>query len=441
MSDARSLSLPPRGGLPGGFARITLPRTATVALAGAVLISLLLAAGGSTQRLAFFIPASRQAFPEWLRGPLSELELTLSPALDSALLIALCGCYAVALTRAREISLRAATVAIVGAHLAFMLAAPLYSADVFSYLDYARLGVLHGIDPYLHPALAAPHDAVMPYVRWRDVTTPYGPLFTIATYPLAWLGVPAALWTLKLVVGAASLGCVALVARIARQVRRPVVPAVLLVGLNPVALAYGVGGGHNDFLAVALMLAAITLALDRRDAGAGAGLVLAAALKAPMGLALPFLLLARRSRSGLAGALLALLGVTVVATLAFGSSDLSIVDQLAGQQRMVALLSVPNAVGALLGLGGLTTGVRIGAAVALCGGMSALLWRAWRGGDWLAGTGWATLLLLVTSAWLLPWYVVWLLPIAAVAGDARLRTASLAFTAFIVTTHVAHYLS
>jgi hypothetical protein len=441
MSDGRSLSLPPRGGLPGGLARTTLPRAATVALAGAVLISLLLAAGGSTQRLAYFIPASRQAFPEWLRGPLSELELTVSPALASALLIALCGCYAVALTRAYEIGLRAATVAVVGAHLAFVLAAPLYSADVFSYLDYARLGVLHGIDPYLHSALAAPHDSVMPFVRWRYVTTPYGPLFTMATYPLALLGVPAGLWTLKLVVGAASLGCVALVARIARQLRRPVVPAVLLVGLNPVALAYGIGGGHNDFLAVLLMLAGVTLALDRRDGAGGAGLVLAAALKAPMGLALPFMLLARRSRSGLVGAVVALCAVTALATVAFGTSDLSIVDQLAGQQRMVALLSVPNAIGALLGFGGITSGVRLAAAIVLCGGIGALLWRAWRGGDWIATTGWATLLLLVTSAWLLPWYLVWLLPFAAVAGDARLRTATLAFTAFVVTTHVAHYLS
>ncbi len=438
MSGTRSLLAFPRGGL---RARLTLPRTGTLALCGAVLTSLVLAAGGSDERLAFFVPASRLAYPDWMRGPLSELELTLSPARASLLLLVLCGCYALALSRAREIGLRSALVAIAAAHVTFMVAAPLYSADVFSYLDYARLGVLHGVDPYLHPALAAPHDAVMPYVRWRHVTTPYGPLFTIATYPLAWLGLPAAFWTLKLVAGAASLGCVALVARIARQLRRPVVPAILLVGLNPVALAYGVGGGHNDALAVALMLIGVTFALDRREASAGAGFVLAAALKAPLGLALPFLLLARRSRRGLLGAAVAFGGVAIVATAAFGTSDLRIVDELAGQQRIVAALSVPNAVGALLGFGGVTAGVRIAAALALCGGMAALLWRTWRGGDWLAATGWATLLLLVTSAWLLPWYLVWLLPIAAVAGDERLRTASLAFTAFLVTTHVAHYLS
>jgi hypothetical protein len=35
---------------------------------------------------------------------------------------------------------------------------------------------------------------------------------------------------------------------------------------------------------------------------------------------------------------------------------------------------------------------------------------------------------------------VWLLPLAAVAGDARLRIATLAFTAFVVITRIAPYL-
>jgi alpha-1,6-mannosyltransferase len=321
-----------------------------------------------------------------------------------------------------------------------MLGAPLYSADIFAYLDYARLGVLHGVDPYLHGAAGAPHDAVRPYLLWHDAPSPYGPLFTIASYPLAWLGVPAAFWTLKLLAGLASLGCVALVARIARQLRRPVVPAVLFVGLNPVLLAYGVGGGHNDFFAVLAMLAAVTLALGGRDEAGSAGFVVAAALKAPAGIALAFLLVARRSRCGIVAGAAAGAGVAAIATLAFGTSELSIVRQIAGQQSTVAILSVPNAIGALLGLGGMTGGVRVACVLTLAAGLAVLLWRTWRGADWLQATGWATLLVLVTSAWLLPWYVVWLLPIAAVAGSARLRTSTLALTAFVVMTHVAHYI-
>jgi alpha-1,6-mannosyltransferase len=411
-----------------------------VALAGAVATSLMLAAGGSTRRSLFFVPASMTGFPGWMRGPLSELGPTLTPAAGSSLLVALCACYVLVLVNARHLHLRSALVAIAGAHLAFVLAAPMYSADVFSYLDYARLGMLHGIDPYLHGAAAAPHDAVRPYVRWHNAATPYGPLFTIASYPLAWLGVPTALWTLKALACAASLGCVALVARIARQLGRPAVPAVLFVGLNPVLLAYGVGGGHNDFFAVLAALIAVTLALGDRDGAAGAGFVVAAALKAPAGVALPFLLIARRSRRAIAAVVAAAAGVAGVAALAFGGGAVALVEQLAEQQGWVAGLSVPSVAAHGLGLPTVTPAMRIVDALLLTTGIAVLLWRTWRGADWLRATGWATLLLLLTSAWLVPWYVVWLLPFAAVAGDARLRMATLAFTAFVVITRVAPYL-
>jgi alpha-1,6-mannosyltransferase len=424
----------------GGLRTASTSGLGTIGLVGAVLTALALAAGASSRRLPSLVPASRLGFPAWMRGPLSELDLAVTPSVAALLLVILCGCYALALVRARDLSLRSALAAIGCAHVAFMLGAPLYSADIFAYLDYARLGVLHGVDPYLHGAAAAPRDAVRPYVLWHDAPSPYGPLFTIASYPLAWLGVPAAFWTLKLLAGVASLGCVALVARIARQLRRPVVPAVLFVGLNPVLLAYGVGGGHNDFFVGLAMLAGVSLALGGRVGAGSAGLVVAAALKAPAGVALAFLLIARRARRGVLAGAATGVGVAAIATLAFGTSELSIVRQIAGQQSTVATLSAPNAIGALLGLGGITDGVRLACTLALAAGLAALLWRTWRGADWLQAAGWATLLLLVTSAWLLPWYVVWLLPIAAVAGSAHLRTSTLAFTAFVVTTHVAHYL-
>ena len=56
-------------------------------------------------------------------------------------------------------------------------------------------------------------------------------------------------------------------------------------------------------------------------------------------------------------------------------------------------------------------------AVTLCW----LLRRVWRGElDWIAGAGWAAFALLVTAASLLPWYVAWLMPLAALGRDRRL---------------------
>jgi hypothetical protein len=46
--------------------------------------------------------------------------------------------------------------------------------------------------------------------------------------------------------------------------------------------------------------------------------------------------------------------------------------------------------------------------------------------------GWATLAILVASAWLVPWYVLWLLPLAALAADRRLRWATVALCAWML---------
>ena len=50
-----------------------------------------------------------------------------------------------------------------------------------------------------------------------------------------------------------------------------------------------------------------------------------------------------------------------------------------------------------------------------------LLWRVWKGQmDWIDGAGWAMVAMLLASSSLLPWYVAWLLPLAALAHDRRL---------------------
>ena len=54
--------------------------------------------------------------------------------------------------------------------------------------------------------------------------------------------------------------------------------------------------------------------------------------------------------------------------------------------------------------------------------------------DWLAGAGWATLVLIASASWLVPWYVIWLLPLAALGRSRALRGAALALTLFLILT-------
>ena len=69
---------------------------------------------------------------------------------------------------------------IVIAVLAFACAPVLLSHDAFSYVDYARLGVRHGLDPYVNAPDAAPTDPAFAHVTWTETPSAYGPLFTAA---------------------------------------------------------------------------------------------------------------------------------------------------------------------------------------------------------------------------------------------------------------------
>src|SRR5262249_26635386 len=145
-----------------------------------------------------------------------------------------------------SIAMRLAVGVVAAAHVLFLLAPPLLSQDVFSYLSYARLDVLHHLNPYTHSPDAVPADAVFGFAGSKSATSAYGPLFTLSTLPLAKVGVPGAFWVLKTVAAGASLGIVALTWACARRLGTDPRFAVLAVGLNPLVLVHVVGGAHND---------------------------------------------------------------------------------------------------------------------------------------------------------------------------------------------------
>ena len=62
-----------------------------------------------------------------------------------------------------------------------------------------------------------------------------------------------------------------------------------------------------------------------------------------------------------------------------------------------------------------------------------VVWLVWRRGyDWIAASGWALIAFVVSSSWLLGWYVLWPLPFAAISSDRRLKAASLALVVYFV---------
>jgi Glycosyltransferase family 87 len=402
-------------------------------LAGPVVavLGLVLLAAGAPSAL---VPAARGGFPEWLAGPLRGLVSRAPGELGALLMLGLVAAYAVAVSRAGRLGLRGVLVAVAAAHLALLAGPPLLSGDVFGYLGYARLGVLHDVSPYTHGGLSLGPDVVHPFVLWRNAYSPYGPAFTLLTYALVPLGVAGGLWALKVVSVLASLACVGIVASAAPSPAR----AAALVGLNPVLLAYAVGGAHNDLVVAALLAAAAALLLHRRGVPAAALAMGAATVKLSALIVVPYAVASARDRPRAA---LAAAGVGVLAVAgalaAFGASAGGMAAALARDQGAVTAHSVPGFVIRALGEGSLPAPARI----ALTGGLALVvvitLRRTWRGGDPVAGAGWATVALLVTTTWLLPWYLVWVLPFAALTEDRRLEWAVLALTGYLVLTRVA----
>jgi alpha-1,6-mannosyltransferase len=379
--------------------------------------------------------------PSWMVGPFGGVtgaHLTIEGFY--VLIGVMCAAYLAVIALGGTLRARWLLGSVVGLHVAFLLAPPLLSSDIFNYIDYARLGVLHGIDPYARGPAAAPHDPVFHYTAWRHMATAYGPLFTVATYPLAHASVAVAVWALKGVTAAASLGCVALVWRIARQLGRSPAVASAVFGLNPLLLVWTMGGAHNDILMLLLMLGGVSLALGARESLGGAALVAAAAVKATAGLAIPFLLLAspRRPRvlAGVAAASVAVLGIAFVA---FPGHPLGVIDVLVRQHQFVGYNSVPKEFALLFGFPGVTPGIRLACTVGLIGALGFIAFRVWRGAEWVTACGWALVAVVVTSTWFLAWYAVWPLAFAAVSRDRRLMVATLGLQAFWLANHVPHF--
>jgi hypothetical protein len=419
--------------------RLGVPARATVAFGS---LAVLLGSGaaiavGAAAGPSGVVPASRHGLPGWIAGPLAGLGASPLTSQQFLLLVgAMSAAYLGVIVFGTALRARWILGTVAALHIAFLLAPPLLSTDAFNYIDYARLGALHGLDPYAFAPIAAPHDPAFAVARWHHALSAYGPLFTLGSYPLAFLGVPAALWTLKAVIAAASLGCVALVWSIARRLGHEPVRAAAIFGLNPLVLVWTVGGAHNDVLMLLLMLAGVALVLSSWEALGGAAVLAAAAVKASAGLAIPFVVLgARRRWRALAGVAAAAAVIGAAAVVAFPGHALGVIDALRQDQHLVVFDSVPVELSRLFGSGGATGEVRSATTVALVAVLAWLAWRVWRGHDWVSACGWALVALVVSSTWFLAWYTVWPLAFAAVTRDRRLLTVTLAIEAYFVVNH------
>jgi hypothetical protein len=397
-----------------------------------VLMAALPASPGSN-----LVNATSGGSPGWLLGPLRFLSASgadgplAGPLFYAALWVALL-LYVAVLLAARSLGTRLALGAVAALHVLFLLAPPLLSHDVFSYIAYARLGVANHLNPYTHAPLDIPSDPGFTHAGSIDASSAYGPLFTLLTYPLSPLGVPAAFWILKAVAALSSLGVVALVWRIAQRLGRdPLVPA-LAVGLNPLVLVHVVGGAHNEALTLLVTMAGVLLWLGPRAERGVATSALAAGIKASAVIAVPFLALSDRATAGrrVLAAALAAIAVALIGLAVVGTHALDALSLIGDNQDRTSRFAIPHKIAQVVGGSDV---VRAAFAVAAAGVCLWLLARVWSARmHALDAIGWATFAVLIASAWLVPWYILWLLPFAALSRDRRLQLATLVLCAWML---------
>jgi hypothetical protein len=122
----------------------------------------------------------------------------------------------------------------------------------------------------------------------------------------------------------------------------------------------------------------------------------------------------------------------VIAYLAFGVHGLDVVSALNRDAAFVSTDSFAAEIAHLFGKPGVFPvdhDLLKGALVLIALHM---MWRTWRGYDWVAASGWTLLAISVTSTWLLAWYILWPLPLAVVTRDRRLLVATLAVQALFI---------
>ncbi|WP_089105698.1 polyprenol phosphomannose-dependent alpha 1,6 mannosyltransferase MptB [Streptomyces hyaluromycini] len=208
-----------------------------------------------------------------------------------------------------------------------LLAPPLFSRDVYSYLAQGAMVDAH-MDVYTSgPAqLGGPlADEVAPV--WQNTAAPYGPAFMGVASLLSGLTrgeLPAGLFGMRLVALFGVGLMAAALPRLARHSGADPAAALWLGALNPLVLLHLVAGAHNDAIMLGLLGLGLVAALGRWPFLGAVLVTLAALVKAPaaLGLLAVIVVQARKGRSPVRATLTTAVAsgaTTVVATAVAGT--------------------------------------------------------------------------------------------------------------------------
>jgi hypothetical protein len=334
------------------------------------------------------------------------------------------------LPRRRVVSALIVTVALISA----VAWPPSFSCDVYGYVGYARMKVLYGLNPYTTTQqwLMDHHDATGPYLVW-PIASPYGPLWTTLSVAIVWVLRAASLYAQVVAMKLVAAGALVAAAWGGGRVAERLSPGRgeltrLAIGLNPLFVIEAAGNAHNDFVMMALVVAALGAALDGRTLRAVLWAGVAGAIKFLPLLLVPWIVLAdwraratpwgRRVREGVAYLLAAVL-----------PTALAVWPYWAGAGTMLGLQQQfrsgqPS--------GGGQAWAQAAFFLALYAGTTAWVLRGERQriiGAWCIAA--AAIFMVLSGVWL-PWYLSWIWLAALLDWSRRATTFSLLAFCFAV---------
>jgi hypothetical protein len=348
------------------------------------------------------------------------------------LLVAAFAVYVVGLVLVRASAPNVRAVALIACMIQLVpLGAPLLlSTDAWTYWDYGRLAAVHDANPYRAEPRDFRRDPAFAFVGtdWRDSSTVYGPAFTLASEPLARAAgssADAAAWIYKSLAAGAVLAAAGLAAKLAR--RRTL--ALAFVGWNPLLAVHFAGGGHNDAWLALLVVGALAAGATGKRQLAGVCWAVGVLVKWIPLVLLPLRALEARARGrvvGHAGFAVAAAAVAALATVRYGTGWLEAFGPLARNANHETRWALPHRLEQL----GVPRAVAIALFVAAFLAVYAWLARdAWRG---KARLGLATCAVLLAAPYLVAWYVIWALPLAAAEDDEPAALLSLGLCAYLL---------
>jgi alpha-1,6-mannosyltransferase len=414
------------------------PRAATRAVVLSAFGVLLFAAFAATPGSPFqpVLPLGEQPSGpfRWLAGVLRFDRLSGTWLIATGVVIAAVavGAFLLLLREAwhGNVSVRTVVIFTVAANVVVLMQPLLFSRDVYSYAFYGRIAGVYHANPYVRTPVDFAHDVLWPLVgpKWVDTPAVYGPLWTTLSALLARVFrdpvrlVAAFRW----IAVVASLATVGVIYDTAKRVwPRRLAFAVVVFGMNPVVLFLSVASGHNDVVMALAVVGAFALLIRGRELPAVAVLSLGVLVKATALVPLVLLIvwcIWRRPPGRRLRAVASHVGLSAAIGLVFAVPYLQTRDptlgmlEVAGHVGWLAPSIFLQKVVDTISFGTLGWLVRIGFALVLLIAIVAIARdvarRASAGEprDLGAAIGWSLVLIMLLGPVLLPWYVVWALP-------------------------------